>query len=494
MDSTSNNSKPPDVDKITAWVDDMRCWPNVMYGDIYNYLISSKTVDGQEMKNFKSLQSYNFFQSGNVGQIVQHTYDNKEIMLKTDVRASQNITRNNEVYVLCQQDGTIVKGWCSCMAGQGHSCSHVGALLWKIEHAVRNNYTGVACTDESAIWNRGTKRNIEPRPLSSIQFTKPKVGSDILEDDNDNIPGTRDTPTYLSDAEYKDSINNSHLLPLFNIKGTTAHKAFTCAPFTNDIVQQAHGDHSSLNSCGKCYDFYKKFVIVDADKINKLQEHTQTQSANALWRDARKIRITASSAVKVPIKETTNATSFIREHLHPKFVGNKYTKYGLEQEPIAINFLKTIGLDVQNKGMFISADENWLSASPDGIINCDTLLEIKSPFPTNWSNLDEFIANGKYDVIKNIDNTYELKVKGSRGFYMQIQLTLYCSELKKCKLLIWKSADDNIIVNVEYNQTYVEEVIQRLKTFYIKKMMHIIVDEMENDRLVLGKMFKSFMR
>lgn len=175
-------------------------------------------------------------------------------------------------------------------------------------------------------------------------------------------------------------------------------------------------------------------------------------------------------------------------------MGNKYTKYGLEQEPIAINFLKTIGLDVQNKGMFISADENWLSASPDGIINCDTLLEIKSPFPTNWSNLDEFIANGKYDVIKNIDNTYELKVKGSRGFYMQIQLTLYCSELKKCKLLIWKSADDNIIVNVEYNQTYVEEVIQRLKTFYIKKMMHIIVDEMENDRLVLGKMFKSFMR
>jgi hypothetical protein len=35
-----------------------------MYGDIYNYLITSKAVDGEEMKNLKSLQSYNYFQSG----------------------------------------------------------------------------------------------------------------------------------------------------------------------------------------------------------------------------------------------------------------------------------------------------------------------------------------------------------------------------------------------------------------------------------------------
>jgi hypothetical protein len=33
----------------------MRSWPNLMYGDIYNYLITSKAVDGEEMKNLKSL-------------------------------------------------------------------------------------------------------------------------------------------------------------------------------------------------------------------------------------------------------------------------------------------------------------------------------------------------------------------------------------------------------------------------------------------------------
>jgi hypothetical protein len=44
---------------------------------------------------------------------------------------------------------------------------HVEALLWKIEYAVRNNMTGVSCTDKAARWNKGT-RNIEPKPLVSI--------------------------------------------------------------------------------------------------------------------------------------------------------------------------------------------------------------------------------------------------------------------------------------------------------------------------------------
>ena len=165
MSTNLNTSKPPDVDKISTWIDDMRSWPNVMYDDIYNYLISSKAVDGQEMKNFKSLQSYNYFQSGNVRQITHCSYEDSDIMLKADVRSSQTVTRANEVYVHCKQDGTVVKGWCSCMAGQGHSCSYIGALLWKLEHAVRNYLTGMACTDEIAKWNIGTKRNVESRPL-----------------------------------------------------------------------------------------------------------------------------------------------------------------------------------------------------------------------------------------------------------------------------------------------------------------------------------------
>ena len=56
MASEAKSSIPKLFSEITEWIDDMRSWPNLMYGDIYNYLITSKAVDGEEMKNFKSLQ------------------------------------------------------------------------------------------------------------------------------------------------------------------------------------------------------------------------------------------------------------------------------------------------------------------------------------------------------------------------------------------------------------------------------------------------------
>ena len=45
------SSMPAIFKEIKDWNDDMRSWPNLMYGDIYNYLIRSKTVDGETMKN-----------------------------------------------------------------------------------------------------------------------------------------------------------------------------------------------------------------------------------------------------------------------------------------------------------------------------------------------------------------------------------------------------------------------------------------------------------
>jgi hypothetical protein len=51
MASEAKSSIPKLFSEITEWIDDMRSWPNLMYGDIYNYLITSKAVDGEEMKN-----------------------------------------------------------------------------------------------------------------------------------------------------------------------------------------------------------------------------------------------------------------------------------------------------------------------------------------------------------------------------------------------------------------------------------------------------------
>lgn len=99
------------------------------------------------------------------------------------------------------------------MAGQRLSCSHVGAILWKVGHVVRNNMKGVSCTDETAKWDRGTQRNVEPKSLANIAFKKPKLGDDLI-DDNVNVPGNRDTPMYLSAEDLRSAVQDSPRLPL----------------------------------------------------------------------------------------------------------------------------------------------------------------------------------------------------------------------------------------------------------------------------------------
>ena len=37
---------------ISEWVDDMRRWPEIVYGNIFNYFVLSLGVDGSAMRNF----------------------------------------------------------------------------------------------------------------------------------------------------------------------------------------------------------------------------------------------------------------------------------------------------------------------------------------------------------------------------------------------------------------------------------------------------------
>ena len=127
------------------------------------------------MRNFKSLDSFNYFKSGSVGKILHANVDEDLVLLKSDVRPSQKANEKcHSTWVLCGRDGTVHTGECSCVAGLSKTCSHVGALLWKIEYAVRMNLTGKSCTDEQTKWNMGTSRNIEPRLIHSMDFQKPK--------------------------------------------------------------------------------------------------------------------------------------------------------------------------------------------------------------------------------------------------------------------------------------------------------------------------------
>ena len=54
----------------------------------------------------------------------------------------------------------------------GESCSHIGALLFKLEAAVRLGYTSSTCTDVPCAWNQCFVRKVNPAIVCDIKFYK----------------------------------------------------------------------------------------------------------------------------------------------------------------------------------------------------------------------------------------------------------------------------------------------------------------------------------
>ena len=66
-----------------------------------------------------------------------------------------------------------------CMAGHV-LCSHAGSFMWRVEYAVRNNFTGSTCTDTQATCNSGATRNVTPSATANIHFKKLKRDGNIV--------------------------------------------------------------------------------------------------------------------------------------------------------------------------------------------------------------------------------------------------------------------------------------------------------------------------
>lgn len=77
-------------------------------------------------------------------------------------------------WVVVEKEGLVRFGHCTCMAGLGEVCSHVGAILYALLAAV-NKLSGTACTDEACAWNEPSMaavRTVGYAPGSQIAFTK----------------------------------------------------------------------------------------------------------------------------------------------------------------------------------------------------------------------------------------------------------------------------------------------------------------------------------
>ena len=118
------NEELPDPYSLTEveLLDDLKQWPDIEFGNIYTYLINTKGLYTKEsLKAYKSLEAYNFFHSGHVRTVYfyETSTSSRYAVLIAKVNPSQKSSSNpHEAWVIVKkEDGTIITGHCSCMAG-----------------------------------------------------------------------------------------------------------------------------------------------------------------------------------------------------------------------------------------------------------------------------------------------------------------------------------------------------------------------------------------
>ena len=78
-------------------------------------------------------------------------------------------------WVIAENDGRILAGHCDCMAGLGEVCTHVAALLFTVEAAVKL-LEARTVTEDNAYWLLPNAiRNIEFKECREIDVTYAKT-------------------------------------------------------------------------------------------------------------------------------------------------------------------------------------------------------------------------------------------------------------------------------------------------------------------------------
>lgn len=179
-----NLPDPYDPRNASAFRENPGLFPRLSWPELHDCLINSPGKYTRErLKAYKSLDAYNYFLSGKVTGVLVHkpeTVESVRVLLGR-VRTGQTENKTCSAWAVTEVSGPVVAAHCTCMAGwvaslpssvyflcypylqectythlicrHGEECSHVAALLFYVEAAVRTGLSNVSATSTLCSWS-----------------------------------------------------------------------------------------------------------------------------------------------------------------------------------------------------------------------------------------------------------------------------------------------------------------------------------------------------
>lgn len=464
-------------------------WPDVSFADIYNYLVLTPSFcTHDQLKAYKSMDGYNFFVNGWVGNIIVFAIKTRptKFLLMGSVKHSQRLSAPPlKAWVAMKQTGEILCAHCTCMAGIGEACSHIAALLFSAEANTQAKQQ-FSSTSLPCSWIPPSYRSVDFSEISRIDFTTPKQKRQQSEQTSvdDHIPRkkilTVSKPSSDDIKTFYEELSKSNgkpvilsLIPGHNTSYIPLYEAGTLMRPLTDLHDPKFMTLSYPDLLQQCEEVFGSYAF-SFTQATKVEEMTRSQSKSHIWFQQRAGRITASRFREILHTDCTQpSVSAIKSICYPvmhQFMP-KACQYGCEHEEQAKakyfnDQSKThSSLIVINCGLILHPLYPFFGVSPDGIINCSCcsagVLEVKCPYRCKDKSINEMVDQRDF-CLENVGGSVSLKK--DHAYYYQIQLQMKICEVEYCDFVVW-SEESMFYERISIDTEFIDNAIKEAEPF-----------------------------
>ncbi|XP_010571286.1 uncharacterized protein [Haliaeetus albicilla] len=226
---------------------------------------------------------------------------------------------------------------------------------------------------------------------------------------------------------------------------------------------------------------------LESQDIPQVEKETRGQRSNPKWYEWRENRITASVAPRIANSKFANGKTDEVPQSYLKAVVSSSPgvqtpamSWGLRNEKAAVRAYEQLKSQAVGKpvrvddcGLFIHQEKNWIAASPDGIIKEAAtgkalgLLEVKCPYKHRNRTVRE--ACKDKDFCLEVDgDSYALKK--DHAYFTQVQCQLAAAGFQQADFVV-HTTKETAVVPVEFDAKFWGQTVPKLEKFYTEAVI-----------------------
>lgn len=451
--------------------------PRVDESDIKDYLVrTTGYLTNEKFKAVESLESHNYLTSGFVQEPKLRQVGDDLVIVVSKVNDSQALSaRQLELWLLIQRDGPVKLAHCTCMAGLGEACSHIGAVLCYI-NAVSQFNIGQTSTDTKNARIPPYIRNVPCTPIDlESASTKKRLldsGSQYATEKKERLV---DTPTEEEDVSSAEP--RAAVLPLTEgdssgiVPATVRYPSAELGGLARDRPEEWD------KVMEECHEFSASFAVEES-VCRAVEAETRAQAKSDTWFAFRAGRVTASNArAACRTSPTQPAVSLIKKMCYPETstFSSDATDWGHLKEPVARKKYESemsdhVDFQCTASGLHICPKYPFLAASPDGMISCKCCgkgaLEIHCPYKKERI---ADVASAKQCILKKGPNG-DLQLNRDSQYFYQVQVQMLTTGLSYCDFVVW-TAQDCHIERIKFDPDFCSEIVSKCKLFFEQALL-----------------------